>query len=113
MRRRSSRAAGFFAGDIERVGGHTEEKRRLVLLVRRREEPHESCRAAAGERQHARGQRIERARMADPLFAKQPARRDNNVMRCQAFRLVDDDDTVHPCREVLRRFGVRGRYLLE
>ena len=92
---RTARAAGLLAGDVQRVGGHAEEDRRLVVLVRCGEKSHEPCRAAACERQHAGRERIERARVADPLLAENPARVGHDVVRRQAFGLVDDEDAIH------------------
>ena len=92
---RASGSTRLLARDVERVRRDAEQHRRFVVLIRRGEKSHEARRAPAGERQHARGERVERPGVADPLFAENPPRRRNDIVRRQAFGFVDDEDAVH------------------
>jgi hypothetical protein len=51
--------------------------------------------AADQQRQDARGHRIERAQVADPARAGEPAEAVDNVVRCHCLRFVDDDGAIH------------------
>ena len=82
------------------VGGgrEAEPQRRTVRLLARGQEAREPRRAAEAQRQDARREGVERARVADAPRPERAARAVDDVVRRRAGGLVDDEDAVHGSR---------------
>src|SRR5439155_14023534 len=65
-----------------------------IILLAAAQERCESSRASDDERQHARRQRIERARMADARSVQRPPYARHDVVRRRSRGFVDDEDAV-------------------
>src|SRR5262249_58562201 len=81
---------------VERVGLLAEADRPRVALRAALEEGRELRRLAHGERQHAGGERVERAAVADARGAEPTPRGLDGVVRRPAAGLVDDEEAGRP-----------------
>ena len=91
---RFSLLAGGLAGAVVSVGRPAEADHTFVDFVAARVKLRQARGAAEHQRQHAGGDRVERAQVADLLHAGDPPRFPHYVVRGPAFRFVDDDGSV-------------------
>ena len=80
---------------ILRVGGRPKLQFRSVVLVVRLQVPYDLRRFADAQDQHAGRQRVQGARMADPLFLQDPARCVHHIVGGHVLRFLYDKDTGH------------------
>src|SRR5579883_2294874 len=96
---RGPHGAGGLACPVKSRGGKAEPYRRLVFLVGSFPEPGEPRRLTDHQRQHARGNGIERSQMSHAPRMEYAADFVYNVVGGPAFRLVHHDDaTQRHCR---------------
>ena len=67
---------------------------RDIRLGVKREQPEQACRLPDANDHHARGERIERARMPHAALPQRPAHTGHDVMGCAPNGLIDRDETI-------------------
>jgi hypothetical protein len=77
------------------VGGEAKADHAFVGFLRRGVELGEAGEAAGDEREHAGGERVEGAEMADGTLAENAAHAVDYVVGGPSGGLVDDDDAIH------------------
>ncbi len=77
------------------IGGEAEADHAFVSFLRCSVELRQAREIADDEREHAGGQRIERAEMTDATLAKNAAHAGDHVVRGPTRGLIDDDNAIH------------------
>jgi len=87
-------AHGFAIGIVS-VGGEAEADHAFVVFLGSGVELRQAREVADDEREHAGGERIERAQMADGALLENPAHAVNHVVGSPTGGFVDDENAIH------------------
>jgi hypothetical protein len=83
-----------FAFTVLCVGRHAEHERAYVFFVLAHEQVLNLCATSHSEQKQARGDRIERAAMANLFRSKLASRQRDNVVRRHPFGFIHEQDAV-------------------